>query len=39
MNYKNEIEEILAIAGITINGKAPWDIRVHNDALWKVNWA
>ncbi|MDZ7763735.1 MAG: class I SAM-dependent methyltransferase [Melioribacteraceae bacterium] len=33
--YKNITEEILSIAGVKINGSAPWDIRVHNNDFFK----
>jgi cyclopropane-fatty-acyl-phospholipid synthase len=33
--YKNTAENILAVAGIEINGGNPWDIRVHNDDFYK----
>ncbi len=34
-DYKKTIEDILAIAGVTINGKNPWDIQVKNDAFYE----
>jgi len=33
--YKRITEEILSLAGITINGTNPWDIRVYNDEFYK----
>lgn len=35
IDYKNTIEEILSRTGIKINGEQPWDIKVHNEALYK----
>jgi len=32
--FKNTIEEMLASAGVTINGNNPWDIRVHEDRFY-----
>jgi len=32
---KNIAKEILDIAGIEINGKNPWDIKVHDDRFYK----
>jgi hypothetical protein len=29
------VRELLTLAGITINGGQPYDIEVHNDALFK----
>jgi cyclopropane-fatty-acyl-phospholipid synthase len=31
LNHRNVIEEILAPAGITVNGSNPWDIQVRDD--------
>jgi len=32
---KNIVEDILAPAGIAINGNQPWDIQVHNEAFYR----
>lgn len=32
---KKYAEEILALAGVFINGKNPWDIKVHDDRFYK----
>jgi cyclopropane-fatty-acyl-phospholipid synthase len=32
---KQRITELLAIAGISVNGNARWDIQVHNDNFYK----
>ena len=32
---ENRAREILAIAGITVNGKAPYDIQIHDDAVYR----
>ncbi len=32
---KQAVTELLSIAGVTINGKAPWDIQVHNDDFYQ----
>ncbi|MEP6584960.1 MAG: cyclopropane fatty acyl phospholipid synthase [Ginsengibacter sp.] len=32
---KYRVIELLSIAGITVNGSAPWDIQVHNDIFYK----
>src|SRR5690348_1176132 len=34
MSSKTKAQELLAAAGITINGPAPTDIQVHNDGLY-----
>lgn len=34
-NYKTIAEEILALAGVKINGDNPWDITVHNDEFYR----
>lgn len=34
-NFKSIAEDILAIAGISINGNNPWDIRVYNDEFYR----
>src|SRR5512133_1178198 len=34
-NYKSISEDILALAGISINGNNPWDIRVTNDDFYR----
>ena len=31
MTARQKIEELLALAGIRVNGNKPWDIQVHND--------
>ena len=33
--YKKIAEEILALAGVNINGDKPWDIQVYNDKFYK----
>lgn len=33
-NAKHRVTELLAIAGITVNGNEPWDIQVHNEKLY-----
>lgn len=33
--YKQIVEDILALAGVAINGNKPWDIQVSNDAFYK----
>jgi cyclopropane-fatty-acyl-phospholipid synthase len=33
--YKKLAEEILSLAGVTINGNNPWDIRIHNDEFYR----
>jgi cyclopropane-fatty-acyl-phospholipid synthase len=35
MNVKNIISELLATAGISINGNMPWDIQVHDSRLYR----
>jgi cyclopropane-fatty-acyl-phospholipid synthase len=35
INYKRIVEDILAFAGVTLNGDKPWDIRVSNDEFFK----
>lgn len=32
---KNIVANLLALAGITINGQNPWDIQIHNDELYR----
>jgi cyclopropane-fatty-acyl-phospholipid synthase len=34
-NYKTITKDILALAGVEINGNNPWDVRVHNDEFYK----
>ena len=34
VNSKQLSLSILALAGVEINGKNPWDIQVHDDRLW-----
>jgi len=34
-HYKEVAEEALAIAGITIDGNSPWDIKVYNEEFYK----
>ena len=34
MNSKQLSQQILAAAGIKINGKNPWDIQVNDERLW-----
>lgn len=33
--YKKIAEEILALAGVEINGSNPWDIQIHNDEFYR----
>jgi len=33
---KSVIQDMLSVAGISINGDKPWDIQVHNDALYEL---
>ena len=33
--YKIITKDILALAGVNINGNNPWDIRVHNDEFYR----
>ncbi len=35
MNSKDTIQNLLSLADIEINGARPWDIRVHNERLYK----
>ncbi len=35
MNAKDVVFELASEAGITINGKAPWDIQVHDERFYK----
>ena len=35
MNAHHVLSELFSGAGITINGKMPWDIQVHNDRLYR----
>ena len=37
VDHKNRIlvSDLLALAGIELDGKRPWDIQVHNDRLYK----
>ncbi len=35
IDYKKSITQIATNSGITINGQAPWDIQVHNEATYK----
>jgi cyclopropane-fatty-acyl-phospholipid synthase len=32
---KKRVEELLSIAGVSINGSAPWDIQVHNENFYE----
>lgn len=34
-NYKKIAEDILALAGVKINGDNPWDITVHNNEFYR----
>lgn len=34
-NYQKTAEEILELAGVKINGSAPWDIQVHNKEFFR----
>jgi cyclopropane-fatty-acyl-phospholipid synthase len=34
-NYKTIAEDILALAGVKINGNNPWDIQVNNDGFYR----
>ncbi len=34
MTSKEKAQELLALAGITINGKNPWDMQVHDERLY-----
>ncbi len=34
-NTKHRIIELLAAAGINVNGNAPWDIQIHNERFYK----
>jgi len=34
-SFRKKAEKILAKAGVEINGDKPWDIRVHNENLYK----
>ncbi|MEP6927783.1 MAG: cyclopropane fatty acyl phospholipid synthase, partial [Ginsengibacter sp.] len=34
-NAKKSVTELLSIAGVTVNGNAPWDIKVHNDNFYE----
>ncbi|GBE36384.1 cyclopropane-fatty-acyl-phospholipid synthase [bacterium BMS3Bbin07] len=33
--FRSTAEEILSLAGIGINGKNPWDLRVHNECFYR----
>lgn len=33
--YYEKARAILELAGVTINGKEPWDLQVHNDGLYQ----
>ncbi len=35
MSNKEAVEKLLSLAGITIDGGNPWDIKVHNDDLYR----
>ncbi|GBD88505.1 cyclopropane-fatty-acyl-phospholipid synthase [bacterium BMS3Abin03] len=35
VDYQKITEEILELAGMKINGSAPWDIQVHNKEFFK----
>jgi len=35
INYQEITEEILELAGVKINGSAPWDIQVHNKEFFR----
>ena len=32
---KQIVSELLALAGVDINGNQPWDVEVHNEACYK----
>ncbi|MBD3318651.1 cyclopropane fatty acyl phospholipid synthase [Candidatus Woesearchaeota archaeon] len=34
MGHKEKVQEILALAGITINGNKPYDVQVHNEKFY-----
>lgn len=34
-NLKKTAEDLLSLAGVEINGRNPWDIRVHNDNFYQ----
>jgi cyclopropane-fatty-acyl-phospholipid synthase len=33
--YRKTVQDILALAGVEINGSNPWDIAVHNDGFYR----
>jgi len=33
--FKQQVEKILGDVDVTINGSRPWDITVHNEALYQ----
>ncbi|MBM3422565.1 MAG: cyclopropane fatty acyl phospholipid synthase [Chlorobi bacterium] len=33
--FKNKLQNLLKDAGIAVNGKEPWDIRVHDDRFYR----
>ena len=35
INYKSKVTDLASQAGITINGNQPWDVQVHNEAMYK----
>lgn len=35
MNAKETVREILALAGIKLNGEQPWDMQVHDDRFYE----
>jgi cyclopropane-fatty-acyl-phospholipid synthase len=35
MNAKEKVQEILALAGIELNGPHPWDMQVHNEHFYQ----
>ena len=39
MDYKKKAQEILSLVNIQINGKNPWDVQVHNDAVYEKIFA
>jgi len=34
MNSQSVVQDLLSLAQVEINGKNPWDIKVHNEALY-----
>lgn len=35
MGYERTVRELLAPAGVTVNGSEPWDIRVHRESFFR----